>query len=222
MKVSPGLLVAAALLLRSDPALPAAGASVTVNSMSCHVHTQAGLAPVAPTGFECGASLFGGFGSASFADGLQIRATVTLHVFDEGLFGAEAGMFSPLPSNPLVSGFVPAGFEWAGASVLVGMRQDPRFANPHLAPTFSAATLRTTQDAIPEDLTRTVELEGSASLDFDPGELVIGQFATVGVYPVTWWESGVAPIPEPPVYAFLLAGLGMLGFALWRPGATTL
>jgi PEP-CTERM motif. len=210
MKVNGWVLAALMLLPASNAAHAAAGASISVNSISCQVGTPAGPVAVPAAGFECGAQLFGGFGG-SFADGLQIRASVTLSVFDEGLPGAQPGTFSPWPFNPFVSGFVPAGFEWAGASVLVGRQQDPRSANPFIDYTFQTHTLRTTQDAVAESFSETLELTGMAFLTNGPQSLS-GGFASVGVFPITAWQ--VSPIPEPPVYAFLVAGLAMLGFVL--------
>ena len=218
MKVNGRVLAALMLVATCEAAHAAAGASVSVNSISCQVGTPAGPVPVAATGFECGTQLFGGSGG-SFADGLQIRASVTLSVFDEGLPGAQAGTFSPWPFNPFASGFVPPGFEWAAASVLVGRQQDPRSANPFIDYTFETHTLRTTQDAVAESFAETVELTGMAFLSNGPQSLS-GGFASVGVFPITSSQSGVAPIPEPPVYAFLLAGLAMLGFILSRWGRT--
>ena len=220
MKVNGRVLAALMLYTAFDAAYAAAGASVSVHSISCQVGTPAGPVPVPAAGFECGTQLFGGFGG-SFADGLQIRASVTLRVFDEGLAGAQAGTFSPWPFNPFASGFVPPGFEWAAASVLVGRQQDPRSANPIIDYTFETHTLRTTQDAVAESFSETVELTGTAFLSNGPQSLD-GGFASVGVFPITASESGVAPIPEPPVYAFMVAGLAMLGFVWSKWGRTPL
>ena len=62
-----------------------------------------------------------------------------------------------------------------------------------------------------ESFSETLELTGTAFLTNGPQSLS-GGFASVGVFPITAWQ--VSPIPEPPVYAFLVAGLAMLGFVL--------
>ena len=195
------LLLALAAALVSVPASAVTTATLTVNN-TVRTLTETGFLSeqVVPIG-------------ASLAPGQSADFTVSysLSVQDDGqpatLVQGATGCISifPTPCAPTYSGF-----EYAKAFLIVG-QDDPRTVrNPALVleGLSSTAVLETHSDSFAEALTTS----GTFHLHFFNGDPVSAAPLFFPSYIGLWVLAN--PIPEPTIALQLLAGLGLLGFAL--------
>jgi hypothetical protein len=196
-------LLAAAAALASDPVIATTTATLTLNGTT---RTLTG------TGF-LSEQLSGVAGQLAPGQSADFTFTYTLSVQDDGL---------PAPFDPQATGCIAifptpcgptyAGFEYAKAFVIVA-HEDPRTShNPAVVLDGLRSTdmLETHSDSFAETLTQT----GTFHVHLANGDPVTTFSFVFPSYIGLWVLAN--PIPEPPIVAQLLAGLGLLGVALGR------
>lgn len=155
---------------------------------------------------------------SDFLDGIQAPITLaagqsidlfydyTVTLSDDGLPGPSYSLDCAPLHIELCAPFASSGYEGALVDILVGYR-DPRIANRFLS--FSGAILNFSlpSNGIPEffQTSGTIDLN-IANLSSSTQSDYFGQYAFAFVD-----SNPLSPIPEPPSYVFLLAGLCVAG-----------